>query len=694
MSNLLGILPLLCFVLLFLTFERRPRFKGADHHDWRDSWLAASICWGVATAVFTEALGLAHLISRGALLVTWSAFAIVLGAQLAVAGRASTSPRGVAGARGGTSLTLARWWKDGTLRDPLLIGLLGVLALLALLAIVAPPNNWDSMVYHMGRVVHWMQNRSVDHYPTSIDRQLYLGPWTEFAILHLQVLTGGDRWANLVQWMAMPGCAIAASLIAKQLGGASPAQLGAAVVVAATPVAILESTSTQTDLAVAFWIACFVYYARALHDSTSDALIAPLGALTAASLGLAILTKATTYLFALPFGLFWLVAWAWKAERIRRLGILAAIGIVALSFSAPHLWRNEQTFGDILGPRASLAPDGRMIPGSVEYYSNETGSPAAVISNAIRNIGMHLPTPFAPLNAFNLGLVKRLHEVIGIDMNDPRTSYMGGLPPDNFDIGKPRYHEDVAGNLLHAVLLILSIAMALALPGFSGARGRGYALCLVAAFVLFCAKLKWQPWGSRLQLPLFVLGAPLIAVTISALGPRIARVATAFILVACLPWVFFNETRSLLQRPTRKAFWNTEEPTVFNTSREDQYFRNRRHMAEPYRAAVAKVAATGCRNIGLVLGMDDWEYPLWVLLGASQDGRVRLAHFVSAGHAGTSAGLPDYCAVIVTDGADIDPGARPALRNLYQTESNHGPITVFTAPKNVGAGLQARPGGV
>jgi hypothetical protein len=96
MSNLLGIVPLLCFVLLFLTFERRSRFNRVDPHDWRDSWLAASVCWGVAVAVFTEALGIAHLISRGALVVTWSAFAIVLGAQLAVAGRASTSPQGVA----------------------------------------------------------------------------------------------------------------------------------------------------------------------------------------------------------------------------------------------------------------------------------------------------------------------------------------------------------------------------------------------------------------------------------------------------------------------------------------------------------------------------------------------------------------------------------------------------------------------
>jgi hypothetical protein len=295
---------------------------------------------------------------------------------------------------------------------------------------------------------------------------------------------------------------------------------------------------------------------------------------------------------------------------------------------------------------------------------------------------MHLPTPLAPLNAFNLSVVRRLHWLIGIDMNDPRTSYMGGVPPDNFDIEKPRYHEDLAGNLLHTVLLILSIGIALTLPRFSDARRRGYALAIVAAFLLFCANLKWQPWGTRLQLPLFVLGAPLIAVTISLLRPRLARAATAFVLVACLPWVFFNETRSLLQRPTRKAFWNTEEPTVFNTSRQEQYFRNRRELTEPYRAVVSSIEATGCRSVGLVSGMDDWEYPFWVLLRAPGDRTAQLSHFVTLGHNDGAARPPDYCAVIVTDGADIDAGARPALRKLYQTEANFGPITLFTAPKS------------
>jgi hypothetical protein len=151
-----------------------------------------------------------------------------------------------------------------------------------------------------------------------------------------------------------------------------------------------------------------------------------------------------------------------------------------------------------------------------------------------------------------------------------------------------------------------------------------------------------------------------------------------------LPWVLFNESRSLLQRPTRQAFWNTEEPTVFNSSREEQYFRNRRVLAEPYRAVVAGVDAIHCRNVGLVAGMDDWEYPLWALLRASNDETVPLSHYVTLGRGDPAAESQGYCAVIVTDGADIDASARPALRKLYQSESSFGPITLFTGPKKAG----------
>ena len=81
--------------------------------------------------------------------------------------------------------------------------LLPMIALLYVVAIVYPSNNYDSMTYHMARVVFWIQERSVDFYPTINHRQNGLGPGAEYLILILQLFSGGDWFANSVQTMAL-----------------------------------------------------------------------------------------------------------------------------------------------------------------------------------------------------------------------------------------------------------------------------------------------------------------------------------------------------------------------------------------------------------------------------------------------------------------------------------------------------------
>ena len=41
-------------------------------------------------------------------------------------------------------------------------------------------------------------------------------PLSEWHILHFQVLSGGDRFTNTVHWVALAGCGVLASLIAKE----------------------------------------------------------------------------------------------------------------------------------------------------------------------------------------------------------------------------------------------------------------------------------------------------------------------------------------------------------------------------------------------------------------------------------------------------------------------------------------------
>ncbi len=97
----------------------------------------------------------------------------------------------------------------------LLAGCALIATLIALIAWIAPPNSYDSMTYHMPRVMHWIQDRSVAYYPTNMLAQLFLTPGGEFFILHFQVLAGSDRLANLVQWFSMVGSAVGVSLIAR-----------------------------------------------------------------------------------------------------------------------------------------------------------------------------------------------------------------------------------------------------------------------------------------------------------------------------------------------------------------------------------------------------------------------------------------------------------------------------------------------
>ncbi len=114
------------------------------------------------------------------------------------------------------------------------------------------------MTYHLTRVVNWIDRGSVAHYRTNNLRQLYLGPWAEFSILHLRVLSGSDRLSALVQFAAMIGSIAGVSRIAQRIGADRRGEVFAAVCCATIPMGILQGSSTQNDYASAFWVVCFV----------------------------------------------------------------------------------------------------------------------------------------------------------------------------------------------------------------------------------------------------------------------------------------------------------------------------------------------------------------------------------------------------------------------------------------------------
>ncbi len=509
----------------------------------------------------------------------------------------------------------------------------------ALVAAAAPPNTWDSMTYHMSRVAHWQQQASVANYPTHILRQLHQAPWSEFAILNLQILTGGDQLANFVQWTSMLGAILGTSLIARQLGGEVPAQLLAAIFAATLPIGVLESSSTQTDYVLAFWLVCFVAFAlRFILDPQK-----PLGRAETlgmgASLGLAVLTKATGYLFVAPF-LLWV-----GAALLRSLGRgawqpLLAVLLVALALNSGYFARNIRTYGSPLGP-------GREDPPGA-IYLNGLFTPSAFVSNLVRNLALQVVTPSREVNAAIDRVVRGVHRQLGANVSDPRTTWQQ-IPNQAFYVPILGFDEDSTGNPLHLLLLMAALVVAVA-----ASRGRSsrpllaYGAATVAAALLFALMLRWQPWNSRLQLPLFVLGAPFVAVALGKLPRGWPPALGVILVVTAIPWVLWSNSRPLVG-----------EHSVLFVSRATQYFRNSPTLEEGYVGAARTIAETGCGNVGLLADWNDWEYPLWVVLREQGATGVRIEHVQVDNVSGALPRAPfEPCAIVALP--DVDRTSIPA----------------------------------
>jgi len=208
------------------------------------------------------------------------------------------------------------------------IGLL--LALVGITAIVSAPNNWDAMAYHMSRVVQWMTNRDVSLYPAFYSVQLWMSPWAEYAMLHLDVLYGGDRLVNLVELLSMIGTITGVSLIAQQLGASVRGQLLAAVAIAALPEGVLEASGAMNTYVGGFWIVVAVYYLLKWNKQQSWNIAFAMGA----AVGLAILSKGTSYVF---LSCMLLACW-WMGSALARTRLLARLPlflVIVLALNGP-----------------------------------------------------------------------------------------------------------------------------------------------------------------------------------------------------------------------------------------------------------------------------------------------------------------------------------------------------------------------
>ena len=453
------------------------------------------------------------------------------------------------------------------------------------IAVIYPPNNWDSMTYHMARVASWIQQGSINHFPAAYLPQLVHPPLAEWNILHFQILSGGDRFANTVQWLALVGCGLAASLITRELKQPFPVQVLALVITATLPMGLLQGSSTQNDLAVSFWLLAFALFAlQYLRKPTVGRM-----SFCGLALGFALLTKGTTYVVAPPLAamllLYGIIHAQGARSRVKMVSAAMVILAIALLLNSGHWARNWSLSGNPL------------YTGDTKY-GNEEVNVSILWSNLIRNSALHWGIPSDRINAITTDVV---YGILG-DLVDIPEATLAGSYRLRIIFSK---HEDHAGNFLHFWVLAFS------LPGIVLFRRRFQfnaltvilALAVVLGFVFYCGLLKWSIWTSRLHTPLFMLGAPIVAIFLSSLGSRLQGHFTKIFLIISVPWIFFNETRPI---------YSENGPSIFSADRTDSYWHPQPKSFRSYVDAVDYLKEYYPKEIGFY--GSQYEYPIRVLM--------------------------------------------------------------------------------
>ena len=596
------LLPLVAFALMLILWRRQIP-------DWRVRFTIAAMLWAVGAVVLTETLSELTDLTPIAVAAGWVMISLAIMAATPFVPAAP--PR--------DSNTAARG------QSRILIGEMVLLAaVLGLVAWIGPPNNSDSMTYHLPRVFHWIEDRNVAFYPCNSPRQIEMAPGAEYLILQFQILSANDRWADMVQWFAYVGCIVAVSLLTRSLGGSPRAQILAAVVMAAIPMACLEAETTQNDLVSALWFTCFLIFFFKLCDRSDLAargksparpdeadvdrgLLAarlPAFLLCGLALGLGVLTKSTLFIFAAPFGGI-LASVVLFRLRWRGAAGLAALLLVAITLNLPTFVRNYRFTHTITG-NGGFGPHGN-------YYANADHGPGAIACNILRNVAMEFTVQPASLRRGLEDAVRRAAGWVGNNADDPSTLFFG----EKFDLGNMMWNgEDYAPSPGQVLLFAAAVVTLILMAQHPPRRALLLASGLLADFILFCAYLRWQPWNNRLHLPLLVAASAVTAVAIDRhWNARFSAGVAVVLPLFVLPWVVLAANHPLIG-----------DDSIFRTSRTARYFDTDPCQVQCERIVAAAVA-NRVKQVAILGDGDTFEYPLDHMLSQKIPGVLVEAYY-------------------------------------------------------------------
>lgn len=474
-----------------------------------------------------------------------------------------------------------------------------------------PVRNWDSLWHIMPRVTFWIQHQNYLPFYSPVGQQTSTYPFAAWTLVQVKLTTGGgDIALELVQWVAYLASIGVAASIARLLGSSTTGQRWVMLLVASTPMALLQATTTQYDLLTAYFALSTAFLIltliKQLTSNQPNTQLVVQFLMLGLLIGVGTNTKITYLIMTGPL-LLWMAVVYLKKVPFKQYALLLCVVLITVApLIAPWLQLNyQQHDGDILGVNARGNNHILITDRSVD----------GILTNFIRGSTTPFGTPIPRVNlAFEHG-IEQIASWLRLDLDSLVNREQPTIP---FGLSSQITNHDLAPYPVTMVALLLGGIMALTsrhddrrqilLP---------YLACVMISFVAICTLISWQPYMVRTQLGVILLGLPLFGLVDNASKPKTNTVYALIVLASCalgIVVLLWNSSAPLVSQKFRPL---NPGPSLgyWNASQQELQFAYALPDAEPLVARIKVNTNTKDRTIS-VGGSNAINLPIYLFMHA------------------------------------------------------------------------------
>lgn len=607
--------------------------------------------WFLILYLLTELLSVFHQLNSASITASWSIVCLMLAIWFFSQFKRENREHGKQFGEVGTFASDVRSVQNTCVREGKLNRALSWMPILATifvcvlagyLAYRTVPYNWDSMAYHLARIMHWLQNDTVSHYATNIDRQVFSPPFAEFIMLHVFALCSAqDILINFVQCTSLWISTYFVYTIAEQLGCSRGISGTAALLFATTPIAFAESLTTQVDLVSTIFALMFVSQAiqiirqkkPILDSSVRNCNIIQLSIMSL-SIGLGYLTKPSVCLIMVVFLFPILSSCIRRKDSIRIItGCFVGCGIVSAVLAVPELMRMWGTYRAFTNSEAGA----KQMIGTI--------IPAYVLVNFMKNFFFNLPNIYMtglPIDMQNA--LEKLSKALCVPINDLTISEGGRA--FRFHVAREYGHDTAINPLLVwgwiAAWIWLLLFMLFHIVGrvrcyckqvnkkkacnecrADDCVGKQYFVISSICFLLFLGIMRWEIYETRYEIPYLALLCPAIMWAVVRPGQGwkkewLIKIRKGWVYLACAGVI------ALCLHQTQKMFlFHQNIADIQNKDRLRGYYWWWEEEYDSQSPMCERIKEQSYRSIGLYCDGGYYEYPVWEQLQGTD---IRIEH--------------------------------------------------------------------